>query len=57
MAWNDHLAYELSLRDGQILRTLHDVMDVLASGSFNDLAQAPALLDLFAQPNRATLAI
>ena len=43
MAWNDLLAYELSLRDGQVLRTLHDVVDVFASEDFNDLAHAPAL--------------
>jgi hypothetical protein len=43
MAWKDLLSYELSLTDGRVLRTLHDVMDIFASGSFTDIAHAPAL--------------
>jgi hypothetical protein len=33
MPWNKPLAYDLPLKDGRTLRTLHDARDVFASGS------------------------
>jgi hypothetical protein len=43
MAWKKPLAYELALKDGRILRTLHDARDVFASGVFNGVTHSPPL--------------
>jgi hypothetical protein len=43
MAWNKPLAYELPLKDGRILRTLHDARYVFASGVFDGVTHSPPL--------------
>ena len=43
MPWAKPLAYELPLKDGRTLRTLHDVRDVFASGVFAGVTHSPPL--------------
>ena len=43
MRWNKPLAYDLPLKDGRNLHTLHDARDVFVSGVFAGVAYAPAL--------------
>lgn len=43
MAWLAPLTYELRLADGRVLRTLHDVRDVLTSGAFEGVRHSPPL--------------
>ena len=43
MSWTNPLARELVLTDGRVLRTLHDVRDVFASGRFDGVTKSPPL--------------
>jgi hypothetical protein len=43
MPWSKPLAYELTLKDGRTLRTLHDARDLFASGVFDGVTQSPPL--------------
>jgi hypothetical protein len=43
MPWNKPLAYEVHLRDGRVLRTLHDLRDVFASDRFASITHWSAL--------------
>jgi hypothetical protein len=43
MPWAKPLAYELPLKDGRTLRTLHDVRDVFASEIFAGATHLPPL--------------
>jgi hypothetical protein len=43
MPWAKPLAYELPLKDGRTLRTLHDARDVFASGVFAGVTRSPPL--------------
>jgi hypothetical protein len=43
MPWGKPLAYNLPLKDGRTLRTLHDCRDVFASGVFAGVTQSPPL--------------
>jgi len=43
MPWAKPLAYELPLKDGRTLRTLHDARDVFSSGVFSGVTHSPPL--------------
>lgn len=43
MRWSAPLSTPLTLSDGRVLRTLHDVRDVFASDAFRGVTHWPAL--------------
>ena len=43
MPWSKPLARELALKDGRVLRTLHDARDLFASGVFAGVTHSQAL--------------
>jgi hypothetical protein len=43
MLWNRRLAYDLPLKDGSTLHTLHDSRDLIAYGVFSGVTVSPPL--------------
>jgi hypothetical protein len=40
MPWHAPLAYELTLTDGRVLRTLHDARDLFTSSAFSGITHS-----------------